>query len=259
MHNLIAGSSIILNLKNGSIVETKALEINEWGIRLEDGKSVSYKVISKIETNDKTIVSEIKIFIPQAETLLIDNTYIIDLSTVEYQKRKINENTILNNRDFTVEIFINSQEIINVESSIEPSKFLNFSFLFGISYGWQFNTFQENEVTYRDHFRTLTWNLGLGRIFRFENNAITIFFVSGNKIIIYERVMDEGNSLIQRYSDSQIIYYVTSSYQYHVFDSNFYIASGFQYYVKNYIFDKENLSSKEINNFLFKLGIGYSF
>lgn len=260
-YNLNADSSIVLNLKNGSIVETKVLEIAEWGIKLEDKKSVSYKVISNIEINDTSYVHEILNYVPLAQIYLEDNNYNINFDGVLFDKREVKEYRLLQNVDISSHILFNSNEIFNIQSSIKPRNFYNIAIRLGFSFGWDYNNYVENDVKFEDFVRTYSWNAGLGRLFRFNDSFFTIFINLGKKYIDFEKEEDDSRNKFTThfFSDERMIYFACSSYRYYIYKNDFYMTLGMQYYINDISFDSEELKIKENNNIVLKLGIGHSF
>jgi len=116
-------------LKSSRSLPLDISEVNNLGVKLSDGQFCLYKFISIIQTNDKSIINEIKRELPHIEISKgLNGVYVLDFNEIIFEIRNTNPIKYLNNqRQNSKNIFIKLEYYASIESSLlnNSKKYIN--------------------------------------------------------------------------------------------------------------------------------------
>lgn len=262
-------------LKSGKSLHLDISEVNTKGIKLSDGQYCLYRFISIIQTNDKSIINELKRELPRIEISKdLDGVFIINFKEINFEIRKTKPINYLNNqRQKSKNIFIKLEYYASIESSLlfNSKKYINvvkqksvsdiypISLYFsglgyiadklalelkpGVVFGGEYYTGVECGFYLRYYFNEQNYYISLG--YNFHDN-----FETGHSKLVSDFATDESiDYLAFKIAYNPKYYFILTLGYYHPLDE-------FSYYSISDIFED---SYKITFNHMVKLGFEFSF
>lgn len=101
-------------------INTRVISVASYGIILENEETVSYKVISKIVTNNSKLIDSILTFVPNASTSSSGNDIVLNMQNAVYEKPVSADNRVIQDKVLLFNIFASKTENLGITLNFSP-------------------------------------------------------------------------------------------------------------------------------------------
>jgi hypothetical protein len=207
-NSMYADDSTYIYLNIGDSIQANIIEVQSWGIKISDGRSVSYNVISKVITNNEEVVSKFKQQIPELNINENEKIYTINIPRKSLKFNPIRDRNVIAKFYVNALYMFNEDELFELQFMIDPKISKNIIFKVATSFGWDSEIKKDRlyrNMSNKSYLNLLTFGVGYHvkfekiKILFFMNYADKIFFdgdasaIFDNKSFLYPTV----NSILE--------------------------------------------------------------
>lgn len=116
-------------------IDSRIITIASYGIILENSETVSYRVISKIVTDNEKLLDTILTFVSNAAKSSAGNSFVLEMKDAVYAKPVASDGKILQAQVFMLNVLVSKTEKIGMTFNFSPRMFNNIYFNIGFSTG----------------------------------------------------------------------------------------------------------------------------
>lgn len=236
-----------IHIRDAFTIKAIVEKVNPWGLTLKDKRSVSFKVISKIETADKDLVNQISEILPDIKVAESESLYRLDFSSVTFKNIKNDDRKFFEKFYCLGLIMINRAVSLEIELNMIPKFSKHIIGQIAYSSGVYLEDYQNVIDGY---------TIGLGGIFSFNKGNWTFLLNYSKRINFVSYLAQNSKNYPEGYPKdiySRDAYYLSLKYQNYFKNSHFIYSIGASYYFKN-IEINFNEDKLDIN-----FGFGYHF
>ena len=240
-NSTIANNNTTVYLNSGDSIQTNITDVQSWGIKISDGRSISHNVIFKIITDNQELISQFK---QRFQESVITNNDM--LYTIKFPKTTI-VSIPHHDRKFLVKFYVNAfymfnkDELFELQFVIAPKHTGNIMFKLSTSITWEEDTRNVYRIVEEANSYLNIFSAGVGYNIEYDPINILFFLNYADKTFF-----DDDASKI--FEDISFIY-PSISFFFGYEKVKFIIGS--QYYF-NYVSKGKNTPKLS-----FKLGMGY--
>lgn len=153
-------------------IHSRVVSVTSYGIILENDETVSYKVISKIVTDNEKLLNAVLTFVSNSGKSINGKEYILEMENAVYEKPVISDSRVLQDQVFTINFLSSRAENIELGFNFSP-RIINDVYL-QLSYtnGRHFNKYA---------YSLSAMSVGIGRKFKLPAGEILLGINSGIK------------------------------------------------------------------------------
>ncbi len=101
-------------------ISARVISVASYGIILENDETVSYKVISKIVTNNSKLIDSILTFVSSASQSSSGDDFVLDMQNAVYEKPVTSDNRVLQDKVILFNIFASKTEYVGITFNFSP-------------------------------------------------------------------------------------------------------------------------------------------
>lgn len=115
-----ANSTKIFIKPSNREINARVVSVASYGIFLEDGETISFRVISKIITDNKKLVDTVLTFVSNAAKSSSGNVFSLEMENAVYEKHVASDDRLLQDQTFMLNILSSRAENIELAFNFSP-------------------------------------------------------------------------------------------------------------------------------------------
>ncbi|MDP3685062.1 MAG: hypothetical protein Q8S01_14135 [Ignavibacteria bacterium] len=153
-------------------IDSRVIAIASYGIVLENSETVSYRVISKIVTDNEKLLDTILTFVSNAAKSSAGNSFVLEMKDAVYEKHVASDNRVLQDQVFTINFLSSRAENIELAFGFSPRIITDIYFQMCYTNGRHFNKYA---------YSLSAMSAGIGRKFKLPSGEILLGINTGIK------------------------------------------------------------------------------
>lgn len=130
-----ANSTKIFIKPSNREINSRVVSVASYGIILENDETVSYKVISKIVTDNEKLLNAVLTFVSNSEKSINGKEYILEMKDIVYKKPVVTDNRVLQDQVFMLNFLASKTEQLGMAFNFSPRILNKIYFQIGFSTG----------------------------------------------------------------------------------------------------------------------------
>lgn len=167
-----ANSTTIFIKPSNREIHARVVSVASYGIILENGETISYKVISKIVTDNGKLLDTILTFVSNAVKSSSGNDFVLEMRDAVYEKPVTSDDRVLQDQVFTINFLSSRAENIELGFNFSPRIIKDVYFQISYTNGRHFNKYA---------YSLSAMSAGIGRKFELPIGEILLGINTGIK------------------------------------------------------------------------------
>ncbi|MGD8779859.1 MAG: hypothetical protein PVH88_12970 [Ignavibacteria bacterium] len=223
-------------------IDSKIIAVASYGLTLEDNQTVSYKVISKIVTDNENILDTILTYVSNVEKIENGDDFILEMGNARYEKPQLRKNKVLQDVVCMLNIMSNRAENIEVLFNFSPKILKEIYFQMSYSNGRYVDD---------NSYSLSAISAGIGGKYKIDTGELLLGIHYGGKASVVSQKKLFSSALYS--TKVEYVGYLELLYRGQLINNNILYSVGSKYYFSN-------ISVQDVNTkFNISLGIGIKF